>query len=182
MALLKNDALEESDADLILGFLRAHSDRLLELMPILLEKFPNLIKHIHSVCAEISDKESLINVILCFLNSETQFLEYQLFWLGAIVEDYLLGVGAYGELLIRIYELTSDMKIARAKILEIPEQGFGFKQLRDEFLKTGQSDWLSWSSAIGSRTLKSAERNYVLDYFSKSSPMNYLVASGIKKL
>jgi hypothetical protein len=47
---------------------------------------------------------------------------------------------------------------------------------------TGQSDWLSWSSAIGARTLKAAERNYVLDYFSKSSPMNYLIASGVKKI
>lgn len=182
MALLKEDDLEESDADLILSFLRSHSDSLLELLPTLLEKFPNIIKHIYSICAEISDRTSLSKLINEFLNSDIKFLEYQLFWIGAILEDYLVGVDLYGESLIKIYELTGEFKIARSKILEIPEQGFGFKEIRDDLLKTGQSDWLAWSSAMGSRSLPTGERNYVLDYFSKGSPMNYLVASGVKKI
>ena len=85
-------------------------------------------------------------------------------------------------LLLEFMNSPLNFKIARSKILEIPEQGFGFKDIRDEYLKTGQSDWLSWSSAIGSRSLQAGERNYVLDYFSKSSPMNYLVASSVKKI
>ncbi len=182
MTLLKEDGLDESDADLILNFLRSHSDGLVEIVPILLERFPNIIKHVYSVCSEISDKEALTKIIYDFLCSGTEFLEYQLFWLGAILEDYLSGVKLYGESLIKIYELTSDFKIARAKILEIPEQGFGLKEIRDELLKTGQSDWLSWSSAMGSRSLPANERNYVLDYFSKGSPMNYLVSSSVKKI
>ncbi len=180
--LLKNDDLEESDADLILGFLRSHSDSLLELLPILLNRFPNLIKHIHSVCAGITDKNGLSKVIYDYLNSGTNFLEYQLFWLGAILEDYLTGKNLYGESLIKVFELSVDYKISRAKILEIPEQGFGLKEIRDEYLKTGQSDWLSWSSAIGSRTLQASERNYALNYFSNSSPMNFLVSSCVQKI
>jgi len=82
---------------------------------------------------------------------------------------------------MRIHELTPDFKIARAKVLEVPEQGFGFKEIRDGYLKTGQSDWLSWASAMGTRSLKAAERNYVLDYFSKGSPLNYLIAGCAKK-
>lgn len=180
--LLKDDELEESDADSILGFLRLHSDSLLELLPILLNKFPNLIKHIHSVCAGIEDKNGLSEVIYQYLNSNTSFLEYQLFWIGAILEDYLQGKKRYGESLIKVFELSVDYKIARAKILEIPEQGYGLKEIRDDYLKTGQSDWLSWSSAIGSRTLQAGERNYALNYFSKSSPMNYLVSSCVQKI
>ncbi len=182
LALLKDEALEESDADQILGFLRYHSDSILDQLPVLLRRFPNLIKHIHSVCSTITDKEGLVSVLLDYAKGETFFLEYQLFWLAAIVEDYLLGHGAYGELLMQLYERTSDFRIARAKILEIPEQGFGLKEVRNEYLKTGQSDWLSWASAMGSRSLKAAERNYVLDYFSKASPLNFLVASCVKKL
>ncbi len=182
MTLLKDDGLEESDADLILGFLRAHSDSLLELMPILLDRYPNLIKHIHSVSAYITDKAGLSKVIHEYLSTQSDFLEYQLFWVGAILEDYLQGQKLYGESLIKIFEISADLKIARAKILEIPEQGFGLKEIRDDYLKTGQSDWLSWSSAIGSRSLPSAERNYALDYFSKSSPMNLLIASCVKKI
>lgn len=181
LALLKDDALEEADADLILGFLRSHSDGILEHLPVLLRKFPNLTKHIHSVCSTVSEKAELAAVLLEHLTKETFFLEYQLFWLACIVEDHLIGHGCYGNVLMRIFELTQDFKIARAKVLEIPEQGFGFKEIRDEFLKTGQSDWLSWTSAMGTRSLKAAERNYVLDYFSKGSPLNYLIAGCAKK-
>ena len=182
MGLLRSEALEESDADLILSFLRVHSDSLLDFLPICLRKFPNLIRQLYSICSDISDRNSLVRIVQNYLDQENYFLEYQLFWLICIVEDYLMGVDAYGEVLAKLYELTADMKIARAKVLEIPEQGFGFKEVRSEYLKTGQSDWLSWSSAVGSRSLKPAERNYVLDYFSKSSPMNFLVASGVKKI
>jgi hypothetical protein len=181
LALLKDESLEESDADLILGFLRSHSDSILEQIPDLLRRFPNLIKHIYSVCGTISEKPELAAVLLDYLKKEGFFLEYQLFWLTCIVEDHLLGHGCYGELLMRLYELTQDYKIARAKVLEIPEQGYGFKEIRSEYLKTGQSDWLSWASAMGSRSLKAAERNYVLDYFSKGSPMNFLIAGCAKK-
>ena len=181
LTLLKEDDLDESDADLILSFLRSHSDSLIETIPILLERFPNIIKHVYSVCSGITDKNALAKIIHDYLNSGSDFLEYQLFWIGAMLEDHLNGANLYGESLIKIYELTSDHKIARAKILEIPEQGFGFKEIRDEILKTGQSDWISWSSAIGSRSLPAKERNYVLDYFSKGSPMNHLVSSSVKK-
>lgn len=181
LALLQNESLEEADADLILSFLRTHSDSLLEHLPALLRRFPNLIKHIHSICAEVTEKAGLVDVILEYLDEGAEFLEYQLFWIGAIVEDYLLGHDGYGDILLRLYELTPDFKIARSKVLEIPDQDFGLKEIRAEYLKTGQSDWLSWSSAVGSQSLKAGERNYVLSYFSKASPMNFLVAECVKK-
>jgi hypothetical protein len=145
-------------------------------------RFPNLIKQIHTICGTITEKEELAGVLLKYLKGENFFLEYQLFWIACIVEDFLIGCKYYGDVLLRLYELTLDSKIARSKILEIPEQGFGFKEIRGEFLKNGQSDWLSWASAIGTRTLKSAERNYLLDYSAKGSALNHLVAECAKKL
>lgn len=181
LGLLREDTLEESDAELVLSALKAHSDSLLELIPSLLGRFPNITKHLYSICSSISDKESLGQAILGFINSQESLLEYQLFWLAVLVEEQLEGTTAYGQLLVTIYNLTSEFKIARAKILEIPEQDFGLKDIRNNYLKTGASDWLAWSSAMGTRSLKAAERNYVLDYFSKCSPLNYLVASCVKK-
>lgn len=181
LALLGESSLEEEDAEFILRFLRTHSDSLLEQLPILLRRFPNLIKHIHSVCSGVTDKSGLASIIWDYLNEDRYFLEFQLFWIGTIVDDYLLGHGCYGEILVQLHELTSDFKIARAKVLEIPEQGFGLKELRAGYLKTGQADWLSWSSAAGSRNLKPTERNYALSYFAKASSMNFLVSEGVKK-
>lgn len=182
LALLRDDSLEEADADLILAFLRLHSDDILEHLPTLLRKFPNLVKHLYSLCATITDKAALISILLDYLKTESYFVEYQLFWLACLVEDHLLGAGYYGQVLVRLYELSQEFRIARAKVLEIPEQGFGLKELRSEYLKSGQSDWLSWASAAGTRTLKKAERNYALDYFSKCSPLNFIVAESVKRV
>lgn len=181
--LLKNDEADESDADMILSFLSAHaeSDHLIEVIPELLSRFPNLIKHIYSVCANVDDKESLRDVIADYLADEDSYLEYQLFWLVKIVEDHIMPHQKCGDLLIRLFELTGDHKIARAKILEIPVQDFGLKEIRLDYLKTGQSDWLSWAAAMGSRALISSERNHLLTYFSKGSPLNFLVAECVRK-
>ena len=75
---------------------------------------------------------------------------------------------------MKLYARTSEHKLALAKIQEIPDQTFGLKEVREEILKPGASDWLSWAAAMGTRTLKIAERNYVLKYFAKGSPLNYL--------
>lgn len=182
LTLLRDDSLDEADADLILGFLRLHSDDILEHLPNLLRRFPNLIKHLYSLCASITDKPVLSSILLDHLKSDSYFVEYQLFWLACLVEDHLLGEGCYGEVLVKLYELSQDFRIARAKVLEIPEQGYGLKELRSELLKSGQSDWLSWASASGTRTLKKAERNYALDYFSKCSPLNFIIAESIKRV
>lgn len=180
--LLKDNQIEEDDAEVILSFLRDYSDNLIIVLPSILEKFPNIIKQVYSISLRITDKESLADLLLKHLESEHFFLEYELFWLGKLVEDCLLSVSVVGKLLMKIYELSSDYKISQSKILEIPVNDFGLKEIRLDYLKTGQSDWLAWSSAIGSRGLPSAERNYVLDYFSKASPINFLIASCVKKL
>jgi hypothetical protein len=181
LSFLRDEALEESDADLILNVLRTHSDSVLEYLPILLAKFPNIYKHLYSLSASISDREALARVVMDFIAGDSYLIEHQLFWLAVIAEEVLHETSLYGDILVRLYDLTGDCKIARAKVLEIPCQKFGFKEIRADFLKTGSSDWLSWASAVGSRSLKPAERNYALDYFSKGSPMNHLVATAVKK-
>lgn len=182
LGLLRDEALEETDADLILGFLRSHSDDILEHFPTLLSRFPNLIKQLYALSATITDKAALAAVLREHLKTESYFVEYQLFWIACLVEEHLMGAGCYGEVLLKLYELTQDFRIARAKVLEIPEQGFGLKEIRSEHLKTGQSDWLSWASASGTRTLKKAERNYALDYFSKGSALNFIIAESVKRV
>ena len=61
---------------------------------------------------------------------------------------------------MKTFELSSNSAKARAKILEIPDQGFGQKEIGSEYLKTGQSDWLSWASAMGdSNAIESSGAN-----------------------
>lgn len=94
----------------------------------------------------------------------------------------MLKTDACGNLLMGLYERSLPHAIACAKVLEIPDQRFGFKEIRADHLKTGASNWLTWASAFGSRSLPKAERNYALAYFSKCSPLNNLVAGCVAKL
>ncbi|WP_329740867.1 antiviral reverse transcriptase Drt5 [Dyella sp. A6] len=180
LSFLKDDALEESDAEVILNILRMHSDSMLEYLPVLFARFPNLYKQLHAVCSHVNDKEGLADVLLKFLEESEPLLEYQLFWLAHIVEESLAKSAKFGDLMVKLYDLTGEARIARAKVLEIPTQDFGFKEIRGEIPKSGSSDWTAWAAAVGTRTLKLAERNYMLDYFAKGSPLNHIVATSVK--
>lgn len=182
LELLVDPKAEESDVELILSILQQNSESLSTLIPSLLVRFPNIVKQLYKLAGQIAKKDDLTNELLLVLDSAPHLIEYQLFWMATIAEDHLSHTQKFGELVLKLYEKTSNHKIARAKILEIPDQSFGLKEIRDEILKTGASDWISWAAAMGTRTLIKAERNYSLKYFSKGSPLNYLIAECVQKL
>ncbi len=182
LELLVEPKAEETDVELILGILQKHSDKLSDLIPSLLAKFPNIVKQLHKLVGQIAAKDNFTNQLISLLDTGTPLIEYQLFWITVIAEDHLSKTANFGKLIMRLYERTATQKIARAKILEIPDQTFGLKEIRDELLKTGASDWPSWAAAVGTRTLNKAERNYALKYFSKGSPLNSLIAECVQKL
>lgn len=79
-----------------------------------------------------------------------------------------------------LYEHPNATDISRAKILEIPDKRFGLADLREEQLRTGQSDWRAWTAAIGARIHPKAQRNQLLKYFRKSSPMNRFIGEFVE--
>ncbi|HJZ13424.1 MAG TPA: antiviral reverse transcriptase Drt5, partial [Acidobacteriota bacterium] len=179
-ALLLDPSAEEAEVESILKILYDNSESDIGHVPDLIARFPNIVKQLYKVAGRIEDKENLASEIINLINSNKPLIEYQLFWIAVIAEDHLMGTKSFGKLILSLYERTAEHKIARAKILEIPDQSFGLKEIRDEILKTGASDWPSWASAIGTRTLKKAERNYALKYFSKGSPLNHLIADCVQ--
>lgn len=182
LELLADPKAEEADVELILSILQQNSESLSTLIPSLLVRFPNIVKQLYNLAGMIIKKDELTNELLSVLDKSPHLIEYQLFWIAAMAEDHLSKTARYGELILKLYEKTSNHKVARAKILEIPDQSFGLKEIRDEILKTGASDWISWAAAMGTRSLNKAERNYVLNYFSKGSPLNHLISECVKKL
>lgn len=182
LELLVDPKADETDVELILNILRDHSESLSSHIPILLAKFPNIIKQLHNLVGHVGAKEEVTDHLLALVNEHDSLLEYQLFWIAVIAEDHLSATKNFGKLILRLYDRTANHKIARAKILEIPDQSFGLKEIRDEILQSGASDWPSWAAAVGTRTLPKAERNYVLKYFSKGSPLNLLIAECVQSL
>jgi hypothetical protein len=180
--MLAQPHLEEEDAELVLALMGAHSSDVLARFGDLLKEFPNLAKNVYVFSRNISDSESLAKLVLDYLKGTSIVPEYQLFWLGMMLEDYLLNTSSAGELLIQLYTHSWATPITKAKILEIPEMRFGLPELREEQLKEGKSDWLAWSAAVGSRAKKKASRNYVLNYFKNASSVNGVIAEIVSSL
>lgn len=180
--LLRNEHIEEEDAELVLAVMRDHSQDVLEYIPTLLQKFPALIKNIFYFSEYVDDSKSLLSITANFLENSSSVSEYQLFWLAKLCEEYLLEEADVGSLIARLFEHPAATSISKAKILEIPVNKFGMPDLREEELRKGTSGWLGWSSAVGSRNLKKANRNHVLKYFGNASPLNRLISDCIQKL
>ena len=182
LALLRSESLNEEDAELVLRMMEEYSSDVLEYLPILFRNFPGLAKRMYYFCQKVQDKREVAFVLLALTKSKAQLTEYQLFWFGMMAEDYLLGTTVIGELLLRLHDHRSATVISKAKILEIPETRFGLSDLRESNVRSGHSDWLAWASAVGSRVHPKGQRNHLLSYFGKSSPMNTLIGEFVKGL
>jgi hypothetical protein len=178
--LLNGKSVQEEDAELVLSLMREHTSDVIEFLPGLIRDFPNLTKRMYHFCREASDAEQITEILLGHLKGGTQIPEFQLFWFARMAESYLLKTPGVGNLLLALYEHEGATDISRAKVLEIPEKRFGLMDIREEQLKTGHSDWLSWTAAVGTRSQPKGQRNQMLKYFRKSSPMNRLVGEFVE--
>jgi len=182
ISLLEGDTIQEEDAELVLTLMRDHSAGVIEFLPTLLSDFPNLAKRLYYFCKESEDKSEIVSALLEYIkDGDRQITEYQLFWFAKMAEDYLLDTAKVGDLLVSLHEHNDATDISKAKILEIPEKRFGLTDLREERLRTGHSDWLVWSAAVGSRVHPKGQRNQLLKYVRKSSPMNRLIGDFVEK-
>lgn len=181
-ALLSKSDIEEEDAELILTIMRDHARRVEQRIPDILSKFPHLAKNVYTFCARLPNKEFIADIILAVTRDGDALMEYQLFWMGAMLEDYLMETSKAAAVIANLFNHRSATSLTKAKILEIADTRFGLQDLRNQYLQTGQSEWLGWSSAVGSRKLNSTSRNYMLGYFKNSSPMNRLISKIVAKL
>jgi hypothetical protein len=176
-AILDQPDIEEEDAELLLTIMRGYANRLEKRLPYIIETYPHLAKNVHGFCAGFEDKEVLADMLLGLAKKHDRMPESQLFWFCAILADELMSTSKASSLISVLFNHRSATVITKAKILEINDVRFGLQDLRNEHLANGQSDWLGWASAVGSRSLKPASRNHRLKYWAKGSNMNHLVAS-----
>lgn len=179
--LLDDPHLAEEDAELILKLMGDHTSDVIEHLHDFAEKFPNLSKNIHAFCSYVEDKSSLSDVVYELTDSSVFLTEYQLFWIAKIVEDYLLETPKAGDLIFRLYEHENSTTITKAKICEIPENRFGMEDVREEHLRSGSSDWLSWTSAVGAIATPKSKRNQLVKYLASGPFKAHIVADMVTK-
>lgn len=179
--ILENPKIEEDDAELMLTIMRGHVEKVEGRLPYIVSAFPHLAKNVHNFCAGVEDKEFIANMLIEELKSDKLIMEYQLFWFCSMLGEYLMETSKASALIQLLFNHRSATNISRAKILEISDNRFGLPELRDKFLLSGQSNWLAWASAVGTRNLKATSRNHKLKYFGSSSQINHLIASVMMK-
>ena len=180
--LLRDEHLEEDDAELILAIMREHSEDVLEYIPTLLRRFPALSKSVFHFSAYVEDTAELLSTVRSHIREADYVTEFQLFWLAKLCEDYLLEENGVGDLFADLLHHQSATVISKAKVLEIPERRFGMPDLREEELRTGASGWLSWAAAVGSRKVRKVSRNHLLGYFANGSPINRLISDCVRAI
>ena len=161
--------------------MRDHVSRIEQHLGAFASGFPHLAKNFFGLCSGAADKDAVARIVLEVAAAGDHIGEFQLFWFGMMLEAYLLDTAAAPELINTLYRHENATDISRAKILEIADRRYGLPEMREGFLREGRSDWLSWASAVGSRTMDKQVRNYLLDYFANGSKMNQLIASILQK-
>ncbi|WP_340316965.1 antiviral reverse transcriptase Drt5 [Rhizorhabdus argentea] len=179
--LLNVGDLSEDDAELILVVMRDHVARIEQHLGLFAKGFPHLAKNFYGLCSDASDKDSVARIVLQVASEGDHIGEYQLFWFGMMLEAYLLDTACAPDIINALYRHESATDISKAKILEIADLRYGLPEMRETYLREGRSDWLAWSSAVGSRAMDKQARNYLLDYFKNGSAMNRLIASILQK-
>ena len=182
LSLLKNPDIDEADAELVLVLLRDRGEDVLSRLEAFLRRFPGLSRNVYHFARHVTDKEALAEIVHRFAADGAYATEDQLFWTAKLSEEFLAKTSRYRDILLSIYQHPNATDISKAKILEIPEQRFGMPELRQEHLRVGKSDWLSWSSAAGSRAQSRLSRNHCLTYFGKASAMNHLIAECVASI
>jgi len=182
LELLRDPNIEEADAELVLTLLTEHGDEVLERLGSIMPRFPSLAKTIYTFVKKLPERKGLAELVLDFLQTAENATEYQLFWLAKIAEEFLIDDARFGELLIRLYEHREATLVTQAKVLEIPEHRFGMPELREPFLRSGQSNWLAWAAAVGTRRQTAQSRNHVLSYFANGSALNGVIAASLRRI
>ena len=180
IGLLRRDDIQEEDAELVLTLMKDHSNDILEYVPALVREFPGLSKRFHAFCDEVDDQGALVEILQAHICSDGVVTEYQLFWFAKMVDDYLMNASGAGDLLRALYEHEQATDVTRSKILENPSKAHGLPELRAEHLRSGHSGWLAWASAVGCRDLAKGQRNQILKYFRRGSPLNRLVGEFVE--
>lgn len=180
--LLRDENIEEEDAELVLALMRDHSEDVLEHFETLLARFPSLMKNIYHFARHVDDKGELLAVLKKFITTAPAVTEFQLFWLAKLCQDSLLHTSGVGELMIALFKHSAATPISKGKVLEIPERRFGMPDLREGQLNTGASDWLGWTAAVGSRETPKAKRNHLLMYFAKGSWFNAVISDCVRTM
>lgn len=174
--------IEDEDIELILTLLMTSESETIELTSIVLNNSPQLTKNLYYNIKRnymmISD--DIIDEIEGYLNNS--FIpEYQLFWITKIIIDFTELNESIADLIITIYRHPSATNIVKCLILEVPENNYGFLELKKNIAR-GHAPELIISAMVGLTTHEKSNRNQIYKYVGKTNSMLRTITIALSSL
>lgn len=167
--IIKAKDVAEEDVELALTLLKQVEEEASLLITLVLERYPNLIKALYRHLSDIEDNGILWKAIKKRVLS-TFISEFELFWLSRIILDIYKFNKASADLLMEVFKHPCASPIIKAAILEVPDNNYGFGDLKLNQLRSGAAGIIASSAVAGLENLEKAKRNQIYKYVSKTSP------------
>ncbi|MCP1183997.1 RNA-directed DNA polymerase [Paenibacillus sp. 1781tsa1] len=169
--LLHKKNIEDEDIELILSLLMTTEAETLELTRLVLNSSPQLTKNLYYNLKRnyMRITDSIISEFETFIE-ESFIPEYQLFWITKIIIDFTELNESIANLLVTIYRHPAVTNIVKCLILEIPENNFGFLEMKKNVAR-GHAPELIISAMVGLLSHEKSNRNQIYKYVGKSNSM-----------
>lgn len=179
--LLESKDMSEDDAELVVSLARGCENKVKDHLPSLAVKYPHLAKSVWALSRSISltDEDTVLKILEKASNGQG-LQEYQLFWFSEIASHLNSLEIDVSKPLMAFYDHKNATDLSRAKILEINSNDVWLRELRREHLASGRSDWMVWSSLIGSHDIISDSAQTRFSAIANSSHINRILLDSIR--
>ncbi len=166
--ILKSRDVSEEDVELALSLFKQDEEEAENLIDIVFNRYPNLIKDLHRHMLDIEDNGKLLSTIKKRI--ESNFLtEYELFWIIRTIIDIYEFSENFAELLFEIFKHPCSTPIVRAAIVEFTDNRYGLEEFKIKQLRSGDEGIVISSAVAGLEKLEKSKRNQNFKYIANSS-------------
>ncbi|NOU64090.1 hypothetical protein GC096_08645 [Paenibacillus sp. LMG 31461] len=168
--------VSEEDVELALSLLKDDKKETLQLVQLVISKYPNLIKNLYRFISDIDDNGEIWQEINNKIGSST-LQEFELFWISRIVMDHYSFDDLSADILLKIFQHKNSTTSVKSAILEFPELEYGFFEIKENVLRNEPGGIKAACALHGLRNLEKSKRNHIYKYTGKSSPAMRLYSS-----
>ncbi len=168
-SLINQKNIAEEDIELALSLIKEDTDESLQIVELVLNRFPNLMKELYKLVPQIEDQGEIWYYLKSVLKQKT-IPEFQLFWIVRMIVDHYAFDSEAANLLIKVFKHPNATGIVKAAILEVAENDHGFLELKESCIRDDKGTITGVCAISGLMQLEKAKRNQIYKYAAKTSP------------
>lgn len=169
--LIHPGALPE-DVELGLSLLRESEEAFMQLVPLVLEEAPHLLRELHRATEGGGFTQESADLLFTGIQSRLAkpdlLTSHELFWYVRILYDrYISGEKVIAQLL-KILEAPSATPVVRAAVLEIETLKYGMREAKETALEESTFGIATHAVLFGLRKMEKARRNQLFKYVGRA--------------